>query len=167
MSAIETKDLSGGRRLEIYYDTDPENPREWDNLGTFQVYHRRYASPDKIVRDPPAIRADEIGLKVWGYEHGCMIFQTGDTNPFSCPWDSGFAGIIFVSRALARDWLGVKRLTKAREAQVLRLLEGEVEAYNQFISGEIYGYRVFDAAGEEIDACWGFYDKKDIYDAVG
>lgn len=148
-----------GHRIEIHHDPDPQNPRDWDNLGTFQIYHRRYASPDKIVRDPPHINKDEIGLKVWGYDHGGVVYKTGETNPFHCPWDSGFAGIIFVSKAKAREWLGVKRLTAAHVAKVREMLAGEVETYNKYINGEFYGYQTFDANGEEVDACWGFDDK--------
>lgn len=159
MDAIETIQHEG-HRIEVFYDPDPQNPREWgDNLGTFQIYSRRYASPDKIVRDPPAIHADEIGLKVWGYDHGGVTYQTGQTNPFHCPWDSGFAGIIFVSKAKAREWFGVKRLTKKVVSQIEAALANEVETYNRYINGEYYGYRTFDANDEEVDACWGFDDK--------
>jgi hypothetical protein len=33
-------------KLEIAYDTDPQNPREWDNLGTMVCWHRRYSLGD-------------------------------------------------------------------------------------------------------------------------
>lgn len=159
MDAIETIQHEG-HRIEVFYDPDPQNPREWgDNLGTFQIYHRRYASPDKIVRDSPHINKDEIGLKVWGYDHGGVVYKTGETNPFHCPWDSGFAGVIFCSRQKAREWLGVKRLTKAKIAQITQFLADEVETYNRYINGEYYGYKIFDPSGEEVDSCWGFDDK--------
>lgn len=148
-----------GHRIEIHHDPDPQNPRDYDNLGTFQVYHRRYASPDKIVRDPPSINKDEIGLKVWGYDHGGIVYKTGETNPFDCPWDSGFAGIIFCSKEDARKWLGVKRLTKEMVSQIEASLDYEVETYNRYINGEYYGYIIFNANDEEVDSCWGFDDK--------
>lgn len=151
-----------GHRIEIHQDFDPQSPREYDTFGTFQIYHRRYASPDPIVREPPHINKDEIGLKIWGYDHGGVIYKAGEKNPFHCPWDSGFAGIIFVSRAKAREWFGVKRLTKKVVERANRLLDAEVEAWNSYINGEIWGYKVFDPRGEEIDSGWGFYDKDDM-----
>ncbi len=157
MEPVETITLESGHRIEIHHDLDPESPRQWENLGTFQVYHRRYASPDPIERDPPVIKPDEIGLKVWGYDHGGIIYATGEQNPFSCPWDSGFAGIIYVSRHKARTWLGTGRLTKKHEAKVREILEHEVSIYNEWANGEVYGFKVFDPEGEEIDSCWGFY----------
>lgn len=148
------------KTLEIINDPDPMNPREWDNLGTFQIYHRRYASPDKIERDPPHINPKtEIGLKVWGYDHGSVHYATGDRNPFSCPWDSGFAGIIFCSKQKARDWLGVKRLTKKHLTRVAEILRSEVEDWNRYINGEVYAYLIYDENDEVVDSCGGFYSE--------
>jgi hypothetical protein len=149
--------LESGHRIVIWHDSDSDSPRNWENLGTFQVYHRRYRSPDPIVREPPHINKNEIGLKVWGYDHGGIVYATGDTNPFHCPWDSGFAGIIFCSRAKARVWLGTGRLTKKHEDKVREILEQEVQIYNQWANGEVYGFTVFDPEGEELDSCGGFY----------
>jgi hypothetical protein len=149
-------ELASGHRIEILPDPDAPSPRSWDNLGTFQIYHRRYASPDPIERDPPFIRADEIGLKVWAYDHSGLVYRTGETNPFHCPWDSGFAGIIFCSRARARDWLGVRRPARA---DIERILADEVRLYSDWVNGEVYGYRLFDPHGHEVDACWGFYGR--------
>lgn len=124
------------KTLEIINDPYPANPREWDNLGTFQVYSRKHASPDVIIREPPHIKADEIGLKVWGYDHGGIVYATGDRNPFSCPWDSGFAGIIFAPKERVRRWFGVKRITKAIHTRALDVLKAEVEDWNRYINGE-------------------------------
>jgi len=147
--------------IEIIHDPDPVNPREWDNLGTFQIYHRRYASPDKIVRDPPHIDPKtEIGLKVWGYDHGGVIYKTGDRNPFSCPWDSGFAGIIFAPKERVRHWFGVKRITKTIRERALGVLTQEVEDWNRYINGEVYAYLIRDEdTGHVVDACGGFYSE--------
>lgn len=149
--------LESGHRIEIWHDQDCDSPRDGENLGTFQIYHRRYASPDKIVREPPHINKDEIGLKVWGYDHSGVVYATGETNPFSCPWDSGFAGIIFCSKQKAREWLGVKRLTKSKIAQIAQILNDEVKIYNEWSSGEVYGFTVYDPEDNVIDSCGGFY----------
>jgi hypothetical protein len=36
-----------GYEFEIKSDFEPENPREWDNLGTMKRYHSRYNLGDK------------------------------------------------------------------------------------------------------------------------
>ena len=38
---------AGGYVLKISYDTCPESPRDWDNVGTFYTWERGYRSPDK------------------------------------------------------------------------------------------------------------------------
>ena len=150
-------ELPSGHCIEILPDPDAPSPRTWDNLGTFQIYHRHYASPDPIERDPPCIHADDIGLNVWAYDHSGVVYRAGATNPFHCPWDSGFAGIIYCSHAKARQWLDVRRLTRADVARVRDILADEVRLYSEWLNGEVYGYRLFDPSGHEIDACWGFY----------
>lgn len=35
-------------------------------------------------------------------------------------------------------------------------LKGEVNTYNQWVNGEVYGY-VITKDGEEVDSCWGYY----------
>ena len=44
------------------------------------------------------------------------------------------------------------------------MMEGEMETYNKYVSGEVYGYMIEDEEGEEASdvhlcGCWGFYDK--------
>jgi len=40
--------------LKIYYDTHPESPREWDNLGTMICWHRRYNLGDNHSYSSPS-----------------------------------------------------------------------------------------------------------------
>lgn len=35
----------GDELLEIFQDPEPESPREWDNLGKIEMYHRDYDFP--------------------------------------------------------------------------------------------------------------------------
>ena len=142
--------------IEIHQDEFSESPREWDNLGTMALYHRRYDLGDKKqYEDADALRkyleehAHEVyQLPIYAYDHGAITIST---SPFSCPWDSGQLGVIYVTKEQAR------KQGFTSEAQVIHTLECEVETYDQFIRGEIYGYKVFDADGEELDSCWGFY----------
>jgi hypothetical protein len=46
MEAVETKRI-GKYEIQIIPDSDPESPREWDNLGTMICQHRRYNLGDK------------------------------------------------------------------------------------------------------------------------
>ena len=102
----------GKLKVEIEYDNDPENPRtEWDNLGTITCSprSREYLGEKNMdVEEMEEIfnnKKEYISLPVYAYIHsGTCLNTTG----FSCPWDSGQSGIIYVSHAKIREEFGVK-----------------------------------------------------------
>lgn len=175
MDAVETKNI-GKYRIEIFYDVDPESPRDWDNMGTMICFHNRYNLGDEkhgydfndydnweelykqIIKDnDPAVI-----LPLYLYDHSGITISYG---PFGCRWDSGQIGFIFVSKEKARQELKYKRLNKQRLVKVEKYLQGEVETYDQFLRGDVYGYKIFEVKTcdlgcehtEELDSCWGYY----------
>jgi hypothetical protein len=103
-----------------------------------------------------------ITLPLYLYDHSGI---TMSTSPFSCPWDSGQVGIIYISKAKALVEYGWKRLTKSNRAKIISYLVSEVEVYDQYLTGDCYGYHVhkLDEDGEIedesdiLDSCWGFF----------
>ena len=63
----------------------------------------------------------------------------------------------------------MKRITKKVSEQALKVLQGEVETYDQYLTGDIYGYKVMKVVTcelgheheEEVDSCWGFYGQEE------
>ncbi|AWY09353.1 hypothetical protein vBRpoSV10_231 [Ruegeria phage vB_RpoS-V10] len=176
--AIETFDHAGFT-VEICPDESPESPRtSCDNMGKLWTMESRYNSPDALpVRgnvfesiaetlggvatyesNCKALDAKAVWLPVWKYEHSGCAYAAAAENPFHCPWDSGQAGVIFVTLEDVRKEYGVKRVTKAIRAKALAVLQAEVKAYSAYAAGEYYGFRVLDSEGEEVDSCWGFDD---------
>lgn len=148
--------------VEIVNDDDPISPREWDNLGTILYGSSRYVLGDKQVsfQEMQEIEKDKnnIVLPVYAYIHsGIMLNTTG----FSCPWDSGQSGIIYVSKQKVKDQLKVKRITASVRQKVLNILRAEVDIYSQYTSGEVYGYRILDENGDVVDSCYGFLSYKE------
>jgi len=72
------------------------------------------------------------------------------TTPFSCIWDSGQVGIIYM----------LDDETMQLEDQ-LKLLKSEVREYDLFLTGQCYSYIVIDSNENEIDSCGGFLDEFD------
>lgn len=147
----------GNKRLEIYVDPCPDSPRNWDNLGTMYFFHRRYTA-DKhnlSVEEGKALEAnpDYISLPIYMFDHSG---QTISTTPFSCPWDSGKIGFIAVSKEKVRKEYNWKVITKKRKEKIKKYLEGEVETYDTYLQGEVYGYKLFENE-VKIDSCWGFF----------
>ena len=100
-----------------------------------------------------------IILPVYKYEHGGVVFNT---EGFSCPWDSGQVGFIFVSLEDVRKEYGVKRVTKAIREKVIEQLKGEVKTYSQWVNSEVYGFEIIDnETGDTLEYCYGFIGDSD------
>lgn len=165
MTAIKTY-THGNARLEIHADESPESPRNWDNLGKMICHHNHYSLGDKHNINPKdynslaeltkAIKRIEdavIMIPMYMYDHSGITIRT---TPFECRWDSGQIGFIIASGKKIREEFGVKRISPKLKAKVTKLLEAEVEVYNQYVTGDVYGFKMF-VDDVETDACWGFF----------
>jgi len=159
-----------GVKFEVVIDEDNESPRDWDNLGTIVCAHRKYNIGDEQARNienyfswekwfKGEIGNDVIALPVYLYDHSG---QTISTTPFSCSWDSGQIGYIYVSKEKVRKEYNVKKISKKTKEKVLDILLSEIEIYDKYIKGEIYLYNINE--GEEI--CGGFYSENDAVEAA-
>jgi len=159
-----------GYTIEIHTDEDPQSPREWDNLGEILYTSTRYVLGDRCVSkeeiDEIIKRKDVIWLPVYAYIHGGT---TINTTGFSCPWDSGQCGIIYVEYAKVLKEFGRKRMTVKFRARIEKYLKNEVATLDQYYQGDVYGYiikKVKDASWcsegdeEEIGSCWGFFGEE-------
>ena len=86
-------------------------------------------------------------LPLYVYEHSGITMSTGS---FSCPWDSGQVGWIYISieKAAKEGW--------ETPEQAYETMQAEVEEYDHYLTGQCYGYVVEDAEGGVIDSCGGY-----------
>lgn len=168
MDAIETVERESGLVIETYFDESPESPREeWDNLGKMVCFHKRYNLGDsdhdfnsgnydgwqELAEDIEETQGPLAAiLPLYLYDHSGITISTGS---FSCPWDSGQAGFIFISQETMKQE-GIE------EKDAEKLLRSEVAVYDDYLTGQVFGYIVKDADGEELDSCWGFYGESDV-----
>ena len=148
-----------GYEISIEQDDNPMNPREDDNLGRMLCRHSRYDLGDEHKADREEVldilegrRKDVVALPLYLYDHSSI---TMNTTGFSCPWDSGMVGCIYADYEKIRSCYGVKRITKAIIEKVKESLRNEVKVYDDYISGNIYGF-VIKKDDEQMDACWGY-----------
>ena len=154
--------------LEIFDDLNPCSPREFDNLGTMVCFHRRYNLGDETELKSSDFSSWEelenylykeenalIAIPVFMYDHsGLWINTTG----FSCPWDSGQVGYIYISKEKVRREYSCKRISKKLKKMISEMLCSEVDLYNDYLSGNVYGFTLTDKENaEEIDSSCGFY----------
>lgn len=180
-------------KIKIINDTNAESPRKWDNLGVMVCAHGRYQlgdedgkakalefirsrfSEEKIKKmefDESHLPSIEQMLLLTGkvlllplylYDHSGVTIST---SPFSCQFDSGKVGFIFVTHQkmleeYGGDWLSQETLARAKAC-----LQGEVAVYDQYMGGDIWGYRVLNDDDEEVDSCWGFFGSDPLKNGI-
>jgi hypothetical protein len=149
--------------IKVEQDTDPESPRECDNLGTMVCFHNRYILGDKHDFDIDELkefvaRKDVISLPLYLYDHSGVWMRTNRSYPFNCPWDSGQVGYIYVTKYQLRKEYSVKRITKDIINKAINVMVQEVEMYSQYISGNVWGFCIENPEGEMVESVWGYYD---------
>jgi len=169
----------GNYLIEVKQDMSPESPRDWDNLGTMVCFHNRYTLGDEHDYNSDDYSGWDEQLKVisknedvcvilpiFMYEHSGVCINT---KPYSCPFDSGQIGHIFVSKEKVRKEYNVKRISKKLKERITKYLEGEVKTYDQYLTGDVYGYEISKITKcdlghehtEELDSCWGFFGESE------
>lgn len=165
-------EIKGNIKIEVRWDECPSNPREWDNVGKMVCFHGRYHLGDKheyrhddyngwqdmkkaIVKEEDVVAIFPLYL----YDHSGITIST---SPFGCRWDSGQVGWIYATRKDVRKAYGVKKVTKQVVEKVEQCLQDEVKTYDAYISGEVYGYRVY-----KIDVCDKGHEHLELEDSVG
>ena len=166
-------------KLVIKYDESPESPREWSNLGYFITIDRNYYSPDKneelkelIKECGESAESQKEHIKFiknnWNktmypnnkiiaiypivkYEHGGVVYRRGEQHG----WDYSNNGFYIITDKTAEE-LG----TEPKYFE--KVIDQEIEVYNKYVNGEVYGFTLYNDAGEVEDSCWGFYDIEDI-----
>lgn len=173
---IETKELNGFI-IKIYQDDNMESPESWEDNGVFLVgYHRDFTVDRGSRKDgkyTPGISQElarciankgnyEDGgyndeakdyLKqyhVFGLEayihSGVVLALSNEGNFCDRQWDVSQLGLVFVS----------KKETRMRKA-ALRIARGLIETWNDYLSGNVYGFTITDQEENNFDSCWGFY----------
>lgn len=164
--------LKDGGKVEIFIDENAESPREYDNLGTMAFFHRRYKLGDKHSFDNPIevrehlAETEALFLPVYMYDHGGIALST---EPFECRWDSGQLGVIYVTKERVIKEYG--NFSDASQLHALNVMQAEVKLYDEFVQGNCYGYKKFDASGNETESCWGFigsnFEQSGLLEAAG
>ena len=159
-----------GLVVKIYQDTDTQGPESWgDDNGFLVHYHRDFQQEHESVLVEDDLRdlyqgnvtdnTKELKRKyhifsVSAYIHSGVHLTLGNVRFAydSGGWDTSHVGAVFCAKS---EWKTVKKAEK--------FAEGLIESWNQYLSGDVYGFVVEGpdvenaGSGSDIDSCWGFY----------
>lgn len=166
-------------RYRLEQDTDASDPRrEWDHFSTMVCDHRSYELGDRkaeyqereayargglplleryLRRYFGAVYVAKLGL----LDHsGLHIYLDGGPHwSDGAGWDSGTVGFIYVTHEQL-DLAGIPPdMTAEKQARIIA--EQEVQEYDAFVGGDVYGY-IIDAIPEcDTKACEdrGYYNE--------
>lgn len=171
MSAIETF-TENGFTVSIYYDADTESPRDTDTDGCkLAMSHQRYNWPndpgldfrdfegwDEIAEELKENHDALVVEVIYGYDHSGIFFKTGArTYPFDDRWDSGVAGLAYITSETWKDRQGTPWTGSDKDIAIAReIIAADVEIYGQWANGECFSYVITDEYGETVGSCGGY-----------
>lgn len=179
-------------KIEVMVDPDPVSPRDWSNMCKMICFHSKYMLGDKHGFVKPDDFLDWLNAsdskyflvkELYIYDHSGLTISTG---PFIDPWDSGQVGWIYVDlREVCKELFGTfsEEIFENNRAKIFeqakKYIQGEVEEYDMYLQGEVYGYSIdcyksMDGTRKRyekgFDSCFGFYGrdyfKQELYSAV-
>ena len=144
-----------GYKVTIEQDQDETGPEEFQDEHAFiATTSNRYFE----VSGPRGEMASTIGenLEEWEKTHhvyklnamihsGVYLSIASDLKQYHMGFDSGQIGFLLVTR------------DESEIPHPDKYAEGMVETWNQYLSGDVWGYVIEDGEGNEIGSCWGLY----------
>jgi len=159
--------------IDIHLDEHPIDPRENDNLALMVCFHGRYVLGDKHELKSEQFQgwADLANylqktynplviLPLYLYDHSGLRIKVGSFQGLlpqgHAEFDSGQVGFILVPRDKALKEWSQTTVTKKLIEKVTAIAYSEVEEYDNYLTGNVYGYVITAPSGERA-SCWGFY----------
>lgn len=155
-----------GHTIDIAYDQYATNPLSDDEgrakfcclshglMNDTPVHSSKFSGWDAIERHlRKSYNILEI-LPIYLYDHSGI---TIDTEPFSCSWDSGQVGFIFIDMGVIRR-MGFKSkrgFLKVYEDPA-QFLQNQIKLYDSYLRGECYGFSIENEDGDCIDSSIGW-----------
>ncbi len=149
-------------KIEIHSDEICESADIWENDDCFLIYDHRDFFVERNGFNPNDIfETMQNGKKlyngywffpVYAYIHSGVSLQL--KRWFSCvpqghnEFDVSFKGFALVKRQ--KGW-------SYSSKQAYKIAESVLNEWNDYLSGNVYGFMTKDKDDNDIDSCWGFY----------
>ena len=151
MNPIQTIEHNGCK-IKIFVDPDPQNPLEYQDASCCfisDMFQHATLDDDFLSSD-----ANDMHLHAEVFYTFRVLFKGNRRQIDSIhileqenAWERtrNHAGIIYCAKNVYND-----------EQHARRGADSIISEFNNFLSGECYGFEVLDELGNDIDSCWGF-----------
>ena len=169
MNPVEDYDMLGtqvywhrSRNLgHSYKETNKYDPQEWlereINDDVYDIWEEKHSK--RLGYLPYLFEIFEkanLIIPVHAYEHGGITISASGRRAGWDSFDSGQLGFVYVSHEDIKKNFLAKRITKKLLERAEKVLIAEVNTYDSYLRGEVYGYRIEDENGDELESCWGY-----------
>ena len=132
-----------GYKIRIVADDNSESPDEWGNDEIFLVYDHRQFMVERAGFNPRDIWEDRVNSQygdywafpVEAYIHSGVTLSLYEAS-LTCRFDSSVTGFVLV-KSKVESMAGIEFITESMAKERAELL---LETWNQYLSGEVYGF---------------------------
>jgi hypothetical protein len=140
---------------------------------THDVYVSADQEPDECAKahEVTEVKLSEevYHMPLYLYDHSGITMSTSNalfSSIDSAGWDWGCVGFIYVTKAKIMESYGLLDNDEDEiKAKALELMQSEVKEYDQYLTGDVYGFTLEkgkrcsedDVHWEVEESCWGFY----------
>lgn len=160
-------------RYQSMQENDFGDFEEWYDslLGDGAFYQQK----DKSIKNNRSVvrfakdlcsNLDKVGIiavPILCYEHSLIRYYVGDSIDY---FDGRISGVAWQRKEVLRNEYGVQRITETVRKKAIKVAEAELDTYTDWCNGEVFGYILRNAEGEEVDSCWGFIGDNDLSERV-
>lgn len=163
---VKTIPLEHGVTIKVYQDDDAQNPNDWDGECCFLW------SDDHDLCLVERKEGKSTG-RIKGVSKGSLLRDEDDDPNAPSEYAVFRVSIGYRGEQLAGGWDDISGDNDAIERNHAFVLVRRadfppdhdlqaaalacVEEWNTYLSGNVYGFVIEDAMGEELTSCWGFY----------
>jgi hypothetical protein len=170
--SIQQEELNG-LKIKIFNDEYPQSPEEWGDENLFLVgYNREFYVESKLFNKEQVIEllqgkndpnydaqyAKEINKEYFifpleAYIHSGVRLYLSAGCGVDRAWDVSDVGAVFVHKG--------KEFGNPTKEGARKYALGLIEEWNDYLSGNVYGYQIEDKEGQCIESGWGYYGDYD------
>ena len=145
-----------GHTIKIHPDMEASHPRlVFDNNSKMLCFSKKFYIGDKHSFKTPDealewLEANTDDIWIWNIymrNHGGLVLSI---TSFNDRWDSGHIG-----------WAYIIRKDVPNEDTAITTIQNEIQMYNHYLSGSVYGYRINSDLIPENNV-WGYYGDIDL-----